>query len=112
MGIEIGGPYEVGGLEFEMTKHDKWPYRVLREYRHSWRKKPRNWNGQTEICDSDGVRVAALREDGVTLLEGYAWNGSNVVKDTMACMRASALHDLWCQAMTRGIFGNGYPRQH
>ena len=40
----------------------------------------------------------------MTLEVGYAWNGSDFVTDTDECMRASALHDLWCQAMEEDIY--------
>lgn len=42
--------------------------------------------------DTDGCRM-------LTLNPGFAWNGSNVVPDTPACMRASAVHDALCQLM-------------
>ena len=109
MGIEIGGPYEVGGLRFKKTECREWPYRVLDEHRHRWARKPRKCAGGTTIRTARGVKVARLDECGVTLFEGYAWNGSTAAKDTMACMRASALHDAWCQAMRKRVYGNGYP---
>ena len=108
MGIEIGGPYEIGGIKFEKTKCREWPYRVLSEHRHSWARKPRKCDGGTTIHNKCGVKVARLDKRGVTLFEGYAWNGSTGAKDILACMRASALHDAWCQAMKKGIYGNGY----
>ncbi len=107
--IEIGGPYEVGGLRFEKTEQPKWPYRLLGKHNHSWRRRPRKWSGETTaITAAGGAKVARLGEDGVTLLVGYAWNGSTGVPDTMACMRASALHDAWCQAMRMRVYGNGF----
>ena len=107
--IEIGGPYEVGGLRFEKTEQPKWPYRLLGKHSHSWRRRPRKWSGETTaIPATGGAKVARLDEDGVTLLVGYSWNGSTGAPDTMACMRASALHDAWCQAMRTRVYGNGY----
>jgi len=49
-----------------------------------------------------------LDKDCITLLVGYAWNGSTGTPDTMTCMRASALHDAWCQAMRMPVYGNGF----
>ena len=109
----VGGPYEVGGLTFKKTE-DRWPYVVVRQHGHSWAKGPRLGNGwgdtaQNTISSDNGAQVAQLTGVTVTLLVDYAWDGSSgLAIDTRACMRASALHDVWCQGMDRNIYSNSY----
>ena len=113
MSIEVNGPYQVGELKFEKTE-DRWPYRVLREHDHRWGKAPAlggKWNDSAPntILTDGGLPVADLATKTAILLVGYAWDGSSgPAKDTWACMRASALHDLWCQAMRKNIYKNSY----
>ena len=38
----------------------------------------------------------------ITVNAGYGWNGSNIVPDTPACMRAVAVHDALCQLVDTG----------
>ena len=42
------------------------------------------------------------------ICKGYRWNGSNVVRDTKACMRASATHDALCQLINEGKLSRKY----
>ena len=113
MPIEVGGPYEVGGLRFEKTE-DRWPYRVLHQHDHRWGKAPTlggKWtdNAPNTILTDGGAPVAELATKTGTLLVGYAWDGSSgPAIDTRACMRASALHDVWCQAMRKNLYKNSY----
>ena len=114
MCTKIGGPYEVGGLKFKKTA-EQWPYEVVREHSHEWAKTPRlgkNWNktGPNYIISKrTGARVAQLSETAVTFFVGYAWDGSSgPAIDTRACMRASALHDVWCQGMKLKIYDDSY----
>ena len=51
------------------------------------------------IAKASDRAVATLEGRSVTLHPGYAWDGSTGAADTPECMRASALHDVWCQAM-------------
>ena len=98
-------PFTVGGLTF-METSGRWPYVVLKDYSHSWRNRPRcrnNLNPAT-INDNNGKPVATLTPNAVTLHKGYRWDGSTGVMDFLECSRASALHDVWCQAMDRKIY--------
>ncbi len=40
---------------------------------------------------------------------GYSWDGnSGPAANTLFCLRASALHDAWCQAMDHRYFERGF----
>lgn len=106
------GCYEVGGLRFKRVK-EKWPYRVLRRYCHQWETRPDDGQGWKpdlpRFIEDDDTKepVAEFTQTGHVLLHpGYGWDGSSGAPDTIKCMRASALHDVWCQAMREGIFAN------
>ena len=98
----------VEGRHYKAIKMER-EYRMLQDYVHlAWfSKRPpmiaKEWAG-------DGVENVTFHEDvdeGVlTLHRGYEWNGSNVVRDSPECMRASAVHDAWCKAMKAGQFRN------
>lgn len=50
-----------------------------------------------------------LRADGMlTAFPGYAWNGSNVVWDTKACMEASMWHDILVEMINAGRIPKSY----
>jgi hypothetical protein len=51
--------------------------------------------------DFDGLEYEGMfiGNGEMRLLEGYAWNGSNVVNDTLPCLIASAFHDGVCGAL-------------
>lgn len=100
----------VGGLRFR-KQISRWRYKVVSKHGHSWAKPPtaNRSGGLSTICAKDGTPVARLSDDACTLLPGYAWDGSSgPAIDTKACMRASALHDVWCQAMKKKRYKNSY----
>ena len=113
MPFPVGGPYDVGGLWFKKTT-GAWPYVVTKLHAHTWAKAPRlakEWPDKTSkvIRTRSGQDVAQLTGTSVNLLPDYAWDGSSgPAIDTRACMRASALHDVWCQAMSMDLYRNGY----
>ena len=81
-------------------------YRIVQEYTHS------GWLAGAAPDLGDGVtssdidQYVSFAQDGLTLRRGYEWNGSNLVPDSPECMRASAVHDAWCQAMRLRIYSN------
>ena len=119
----------VGGLSYVEIRagqrgNQPWKYRVVQRYHYRWVRTPildRDWSGSSQliVTTRSGALVAGLtiqpRASGdvhsVTLCSGYAWDGSSgpLVADTENCMRASALHDVWCQAMRRdGLYKNSF----
>ena len=77
-------------------------YRLLRDCVHTWiRLPPVMSNPSVEVHRLDDL--VSFDSKGVFLNAGYQWNGSNVVKDSPQCMRASAVHDAWCRGMHRGV---------
>lgn len=115
-----------GGLEWEPIPENerrgkKWKYRVVAPYHYRWNNHPildGNWRGSSRLiaATQDGHVVAGLTSTlddahSVTLRRDYAWDGSSgpFVGDTPECMRASALHDVWCQAMRQdGMYEDGF----
>ena len=78
---------------------------LLVEHLHFWTPefKPQTVleEGAEETIDELFVTFSS---NSVKLLRGYTWNGSNLVGDTPATLRASALHDAWWQAMKHGLY--------
>ena len=104
--IDIGGPYSVSGITFK-KKPGYWKYEIRKQYTHIWGKRPKLGPGfQT---GGTVLGPATVTRKGVTLGPGYAWDGSSgPAKDTWSGMRASALHDVWCQAMARRVYARGF----
>lgn len=107
------GKHKVGGLELEKTTDPKWPFKVLVDYAYTWKKMPtlgKGWNPtqqQNVIPKRTGGVAVKLTAFGVTLLQDYRWDGnSGPAPNTKSCLRASALHDAWCQAMKLQIYDN------
>ena len=96
------------GFKYKEVSGD-WPYRITDRYDYEWKTKPK-WEleARTYSIMANGKAVASLANNSVTLLPGYAWDGSTGVPDTKECMRASALHDVWCQAMRATAYLNDY----
>ncbi|AFK66704.1 tail assembly chaperone [Colwellia phage 9A] len=44
----------------------------------------------------------------ILIKKGYQWNGANVIKDTKQNLRASLVHDAYCQAMALKILPMSY----
>ena len=89
----------------------EYKYVIVSAYPYTWKKQPtvqKDVAFPASIKNCDGEVVAVFEVDNgthkVTLEVDYAWNGSDFVTDTDECMRASALHDLWCQAMEEDIY--------
>ena len=100
--IHLGGPYCVSGMKFS-KQPGHWKYRLLKKHQHEWLKQPKP--GPSFTDRNDRIQFADLSLTGVTLMEGFAWDGSSgPAKDTWTGMRASALHDIWCQAMAEGVY--------
>ena len=101
------GEYEVQGLSFA-KQPGYWKYRLLKLHSHEWSHKPVASPQLTKQSSVDLAR-AIVTTSGVTLDKGYAWDGSSgPAKDTWSGMRASALHDIWCQAMANGVYAEGF----
>lgn len=114
MSIAPNTTYVVGGLRLRKTD-DRWPFVVLAAYNHPWNKMPtlgKAWNRAAPNTISrhdtpDPTTVATLSAFDVTLHVDYRWDGnSGPAANTMKCLRASALHDVWCQAMKLQIYDN------
>ena len=90
----------VEGDDYRVIRPEE-AYVLLRRYEHSWVHNPPRFKDQAPSEASLGY--ASFSDAGMVLEPEYRWNGSNVVVDSSACMRASAVHDAWCQAMGRGI---------
>ena len=107
------GTYKVGGLQLSVDevqlREGLWPYEVQKEHCHDWMREPRAGRNPTRVIKArDGCVVVTFHEvKAVTLYAGYAWDGnSGPAVNTLKCLRASALHDAWCQAMGAGVFAN------
>ena len=105
------GRHEVGGLTLQRTSGARWPYVVVEEdYEHDWIRQPRmgSARGRTISDQTRDVVVATFQADqAVTLHVGYGWDGnSGPAVNTDKCLRASAVHDVWCQAMGLRILEN------
>lgn len=114
MGVGVGR-YEVSGLEFEkLNDRTDWPFRVVSRYSYLWKRRPDVELGlpgnqpRVTIEAQNGRTVAEVTGAGAVLLPGFAWNGSTGAKGTMFCTRASALHDVWCQAMRKRLYRKSY----
>ena len=79
-----------------------------------WRKIPKHWKYQllkdyhqkTSLRLSGGIRtkyITLFTYGELIIKKGYAWDGSTVVMDTKACMRASLVHDSLYQLMREGL---------
>ena len=80
-------------------------YRMIQDYVHlEWlSKRPPMIGGDRTGDPVPNVTLHGDSEEGVlTLHRGFEWNGSNIVRDSPECMRASAIHDAWCKAMKTG----------
>lgn len=80
-------------------------YLVLRDYSHTWIGNGPNLN-RFVVASKDLEKFVTFNNRGLVLHEQYEWNGSNLVVDSPMCMRASAVHDAWCQGMRLGILEN------
>lgn len=92
------------GVDYRTVKPER-DYRIIQDYTHKWIKQPPTFRSSKPTADQ--LRIApyvSFTENGLILHVQYKWNGSNIVADSPACMRASAVHDAWCQAMRLGIF--------
>ena len=101
------GDHSVTGMKFRRRIHAEWPFIILDDYRYTWKNAPLGAPANDiPIKDKAGNVVATLhRASGATLKAEYAWDGnSGPALNTFHCARASALHDLWCQAMSDGTF--------
>ena len=109
MAIPVGVVLYAGGLKFRKNG-GKWPYVVLEDYFYQWENNPIGGDSkQTSISTSGGRVVADFAAGAVTLKEGYAWDGnSGPAVNTLKCLRASALHDVWCQAMQLEIYERSF----
>ena len=101
--------YNAKGLQLEK----RWPFSVVQQpYTHGWSRPPVVVaNAPVQILDRNNKAIATFNhgQNAVTLLVGYSWDGnSGPALNTHACMQASALHDVWCQAMKKGIYKNSY----
>ena len=102
---------EVNAEGLHLVREDqRWPYRVVQDYSYRWRNRPRGQLPHTsqELQDSTGAPLAVLLRRRVILRTDYRWDGSTYAIDTRKCLKASALHDAWCQAMDEGIFEAGW----
>ena len=79
-------------------------YVMLQDHEHKWTNAPEMnvWVAGSPKLD----QYVSFQADGITLHADYQWNGSNIVVDSPSCMRASAVHDAWCQGMRLGILAN------
>ena len=80
-------------------------YVLLKDYEHKWLNTPPELNPWV-IGSPNLEKYVSFDSEGVTLRKGYQWNGSNIVVDSPNCMRASAVHDAWCQGMRVRILEN------
>ena len=89
-------------IDYKVIRKDH-RYVMLKNYKHRWLR------GETPVLDK-GVtpphrwRNVTFKKNEMILHKGYEWNGSNIVNDTKECMRASAVHDAWAEAMRRRIY--------
>ena len=84
------------------TPHKRYRHTLKKKYVHKWRNPPDTQlpsRQKIELKNNAGQVVVTFRNKSVTLHKGYSWNGSNIVGDTKQTLRASAVHDAWCQAM-------------
>lgn len=81
--------------------HPRWKYKLESSYTHTCAFPLRLVRHPASI---DFIHQHVEEHCTLTLLRGYAWNGSNVVADVNECMRASAIHDAHCQGMEEGIY--------
>ena len=102
------GPHTVNGLQLRRAP---WPYKVQKNHTHDWMCQPRAGSNPARVVQArDGCIVVTFQAvRAVTLYAGYAWDGnSGPAVNTLKCLRASALHDVWCQAMSADIFKNSF----
>ena len=107
------GTHEIGGLKLQKTSGARWPYVVVEEdYEHNWIRQPRMGSARRRTISDQkkDVVVATFQNDSVvTLHVGYGWDGnSGPAVNTDKCLRASAVHDVWCQAMYLRILENSF----
>jgi len=88
-------------FEWHRTTHPRWKYRVVDDYEHHCKYRMLRSRWQFTTMENPHFNITA---NFMTLLEGYTWNGSNVVVDTKTDMLASAVHDLQCQLMELGYY--------
>ncbi|MDE2692343.1 MAG: hypothetical protein OXI49_17755 [Acidobacteriota bacterium] len=106
--IDFGEYDDVQGLSF-VKQPGYWKYRLVKQHDHEWASKPRAAGALLKQESINLGCAASVTRTGVTLKPGYAWDGSSgPAKDTWTGMRASALHDIWCQAMANRIYVRGF----
>ena len=79
-----------------------WKYELVKDYRLSKVKLGDKYIG------IDGYVFYNVHRKELVIYLPYRWNGSNVVPDTKACMRASATHDALCQLINEGKLSRKY----
>ena len=87
-------------MKFQWRKLPKhWKYQLLKSYRLIL-DIPKQSN---KVISNNFVSLLPKRDKSkLVISKGYAWDGSTVVMDTKACMRASCVHDSLYQLMREG----------
>ena len=100
----------IRGLQFVKISNKKWPYVVVKaNYPHTLQNNPilgPAWPANNVLrAARTGVVVARITRTSITLYVNFAWDGnSGPARNTAKCLRASAIHDAWCQAMDAGLY--------
>ena len=91
-------------LELIGESHERFNHTLDGDYEYLWQNMPDTEMEdyqKSEIENNEEKVVVTFTSISVTLHPDYSWNGSNIVGDTKRTLRASAVHDAWCQAMSK-----------
>ena len=108
------GRHKIGNFMFEKIG-GKLPFRVREDYQHTWKETPilgPSAAGPPPLVITKrlgDVVVTFNDATDVILHEDYRWDGnSGPAPNQLECLRASALHDAWSQAIEHRIFARSY----
>jgi len=81
-------------------------YRKITKYKYELME---TFTESLRVSDYVQTEFIELGDTGITIREGYCWNGaSGPVIDTKSTMRGSLVHDALYQLMRMGLIGQEY----
>ena len=89
-------------FKFKKTGHRKWKYQIEQNYKYQLKSRLQpscRLPTKTYIKSNKGSLLAQLTCSEIYLYKGYRWDGNTYGPDCEKSLRASAVHDVWCQLM-------------
>ena len=92
----------MGWPNYRIIEHDRYKYQLLDPFEHVITT-PMPSQRFIVARDHEGKAWATLRDGILNLRAGYAWNGPDVITDTVNMQRASLVHDAGYQLIAKGL---------